>query len=204
MNSYNQEQIEALRAIRQHLSSLPPSTRQELEEQISDYLNFRKQVNDFLVHHFDGICTLMCYVSNQSACCSREGIITFFADMVINVAVSEESELRAMENALQHHENPNKCVYLTPKGCLWRIKPIVCEMFLCDQAQQKVFTQDSGAAGEWALLRRRAKRFRWPDRPVLFDELERFFIKAGVHSPLMYLHLSPGLMRVKQQAGLKR
>jgi len=157
-----------------------------------------------LARHFVGICTLMCYTSSQSACCSREGIITFFADMVINAVVSETSELEAMENALQHPENPNKCAYLTREGCLWRTKPIVCEMFLCDPAQKKVFTENPEAAREWSLLTQRAKGFRWPDRPVLFDQLERFFMEAGIHSPLMYLHLSPGLIRVKQRAGLKR
>jgi len=51
-------------------------------------------------------------------------------------------------------------------------------------------------------LEQESRRFKWPDRPVLFDTLEKLFLDAGFHSPLMYLHTSPGLLRVKQQAGL--
>jgi hypothetical protein len=36
---------------------------------------------------------------------------------------------------------------------------------------------------------------------VLFDDLEAFFIDCGCTSPLMYLHNSPGLLRVKQKRG---
>ena len=40
----------------------------------------------------------------------------------------------------------------------------------------------------------------WPDRPVLFDELEKLFIKEGYDSPLMYCHKSPGLLRLKSKS----
>jgi len=33
-----------------------------------------------------------------------------------------------------------------------------------------------------------------------FESLERYFIDAGYSSPLMYMHNSPGLLRVKKQA----
>jgi hypothetical protein len=46
------------------------------------------------------------------------------------------------------------------------------------------------------------KSFRWPDRPVLFDQLEQVFMAVGCRSPLMYINTSPGLLRIKQKAGL--
>jgi hypothetical protein len=49
-------------------------------------------------------------------------------------------------------------------------------------------------------LKQREKHFRWPDRPVLFDDLEKYFMAAGYSSPLMYLNNSPGLLRVKELA----
>ena len=49
-------------------------------------------------------------------------------------------------------------------------------------------------------LAQERKRFTWPDRPVLFDDLEQYFMDAGCTSPHMYLHNSPGLLRVKQMA----
>jgi len=52
------------------------------------------------------------------------------------------------------------------------------------------------------LLEAERQHFTWPDRPVLFDDLESYFLKTGCRSPLMYLHNSPGLLRIKQKAGL--
>ena len=46
------------------------------------------------------------------------------------------------------------------------------------------------------------KSFKWPDRPVLFDDLEKLFLDLGCHSTLMHLNLSPGLLRIKKRAGL--
>jgi len=54
------------------------------------------------------------------------------------------------------------------------------------------------------MLEAKRKRFTWPDQPVLFDDLESYFMKSGYRSPLMYLHNSPGLLRVKQKAGAGR
>jgi hypothetical protein len=95
-----------------------------------------------------------------------------------------------------------KCVYLNENGCRWRVKPIVCEMFLCDQAKQQVFGENTQLSKEWELLEQRRKQFTWPDQPVLFDELEEYFLEAGHKSPLMYLHNSPGLLLVKKK-GMK-
>jgi hypothetical protein len=51
----------------------------------------------------------------------------------------------------------------------------------------------------WQELLLKEKQFTWPDKPILFDDLEELFLQAGLKSPLMYCHLSPGLLRVKAQ-----
>jgi len=83
---------------------------------------------------------------------------------------------------------------------LWRIKPIVCEMFLCNAAEKAVLKENPITQKRWEALVRQKKDFTWPDRPVLFDTLEQICIEAGYTSPLMYLHNSPGLLRLKQKA----
>jgi hypothetical protein len=75
-------------------------------------------------------------------------------------------------------------------------------MFLCDPAKARVFGNRPDLQTEWADFEWQRKGFTWPDRPVLFDMLEAYFISAGCSSSLMYLHQSPGLLRVKQRAGL--
>jgi hypothetical protein len=97
-----------------------------------------------------------------------------------------------------------KCVFLGNEGCLWRIKPIVCEMFLCDAAENAVFKENPVARKRWDALVRQKKDYTWPDRPVLFDTLEQICIDAGYISPLMFLHNSPGLLSVKRQAILRK
>ena len=76
-------------------------------------------------------------------------------------------------------------------------------MFLCDQSQSEVFDDKTIAREKWEHFRKLEKKFKWPDRPVLFDYLESYFIKAGFKSSLMYFHNSPGLMRIKKLAGLE-
>jgi hypothetical protein len=71
-------------------------------------------------------------------------------------------------------------------------------MFLCDQAKKTVLETDDQLKLEWEKLRKKEKDFTWPDKPVLFDEIEEIFINAGLDSPLMYFHKSPGLLRVKK------
>ena len=88
-------------------------------------------------------------------------------------------------------------MYLTGTGCAWRIKPIVCEMFLCRHAKDTVFGENTGLAEQWEGLRQRDRQYTWPDGPVLFDALEDIFIREGYDSPLMYCHKSPGLLRLK-------
>ena len=200
MNSYQKEQAESLAMVQRHLVTLSASERQALELQISDYLLFRDEVDTFLSEHFSNLCTKKCYESKLSACCSREGIITFFGDMVVNTLVSCNEEINVLLATLQKPNTGFKCIYLGNNGCMWRVKPIVCEMFLCEQAKKEVFREKTWAEDAWNELKQRKKLYTWPDRPVLFDDLERYFMDAGYSSPLMYLHNSPGLLRVKQQA----
>jgi hypothetical protein len=200
MNSYQKEQAESLTVIQRHLATLSDAERKALELQISDYLLFREDVDAFLSEHFSNLCTKKCYESNLSACCSREGIITFFGDMVVNTLVSCKEEIDALLATLKKPNTGFKCIYLGNNGCMWRVKPIVCEMFLCDQAKKEVFREKAWAEDTWNELKQRKKIYTWPDRPVLFDDLERYFMNAGYSSPLMYLHNSPGLLKIKKQA----
>jgi len=200
MNAYNQEQLEAITAVAHCLKGWPPSEVDGLRARIETYLRFRKDVNGFLHRHFSALCARACYQSRQSACCGREGITTFFADIVINALMSEDDEMKKIIQILKQSDQGTKCVYLGEKGCLWQIKPIVCEMFLCERARKNIFGQNPDALQTWKRLRRREKRYTWPSRPVLFDELEAYFRKKGVRSSLMYFHNSPGLLRVKALA----
>ena len=200
MNSYQKEQAETLNMVYRHLKTVSVPERQRLLSQISDYLLFRDAVDAFLGKHFENLCTQKCYQSKISACCSREGIITFFGDVVVNVLVSNETEIKALTRVLNKPNDGFKCIYLGGRGCMWRIKPIICEMFLCDSAKESVFKEKPLTNKLWMEFKQREKHYRWPDRPVLFDDLEKSFMAAGYSSPLMYLNNSPGLLRVKEMA----
>lgn len=203
MSSYQKEQIDALQMVREHLKSLTERERRSLADSTVEYLVFRKNVAAFLSAHLSDVCTLKCYKNRLSACCSKEGIITFFADVVINALISSEEEIRLIAGALGKVNRGFKCIYLGSGGCLWHLKPIVCEMFICDDAQEHIFRSAPDVRQQWEEFKQLKKHFTWPDRPVLFDALEAIFMKAGYNSPLMYLHSSPGLLRVKQQSTLK-
>jgi hypothetical protein len=204
MTAYNREQIEAIGLVRNHLKTTSSSELSWLKSRIRSYLRFREETDRFLKQHFSEVCTHKCYQDQHSACCGREGITTFFADAVINVLMSSEEEIDRIVRALQVSNVGLKCVYLGNRGCLWKIKPIVCEMFLCKDARRTVFGRVPDVKKRWERLRRREKRYTWPDRPVLFDDLETFFIQAGYDSDLMYFHNSPGLLRVKSRAMRER
>ncbi len=200
--AYNREQLEALQIVRGHLCAISDTDRQSLRNRIAEYLAFRKALEAFLDERFAGICTEACFRSRLSACCTKEGIVAFFADVVVNALASAPEQLDAVEQALASGGDGAKCVFLSDAGCLWQVRPVVCAMFLCDPAVERVFSQDPAAAARWEGFEARRRDFTWPDKPVLFDELEQFFIDAGFCSPLMYLHNSPGLLRIKKQAGL--
>ena len=204
MNDYQKEQFDAFAMVQKYLTGLEDSKRGALKISASDYLAFRSDVDVFLSTHLSRLCSRRCYLSRRSACCSREGIITFFADIVIDVLISESNEIDSLMEILKKPNNGFKCIYLTDNGCRWRIKPIVCQMFLCDQAKQHVFGENAQLKKEWELLEQRRKQFTWPDQPVLFDELEEHFLEAGHASSLMYLHNSPGLLLVKKRGKKSR
>ena len=199
MSDYQKEQFETLELVCRHLPELKKNGLDELEGTLADYMAFRKDVDTFLAKHFGQICTQSCYKSRRSACCTKEGIITFFADVVINVVRSGRREIEAIFNVLSSPHRGYKCIYLGNDGCLWHVKPLVCEMFLCSQAEGSVFSGNELLQEQWLELKQREKSFRWPDQPVLFDDIEAVFLNAGVSSPLMYLHNSPGLLRVKKK-----
>ena len=202
MNEYQQEQLDALTMVRHGLLRLGDANRRQLIQTIDDYLQFRQAVDNFLDRHFSEVCTHACYLSHTSACCSKDGIITFFADTVVNALCSTPAQLDRLETVLNRMNRGHRCVYLGSHGCMWTLRPVVCAMFLCDRALQAVFSDDPEARRTWESLRRQEKSFKWPDRPVLFDDLERVFLDLGCHSTLMHLNLSPGLLRIKKRAGL--
>ncbi len=197
ISEYNRDQVDATRMVRHHLGKLSRVQLERLKRRVRPYLRFRGDVADFQKHYFSEVCTEKCFTSQNSACCGREGIATFFADVVINVLVSSTEEVDMLIKTLSRDRGGFKCVYLNGQGCLWRVKPIVCEMFLCDHAKETVLDKDEALKERWEQLRHREKRYTWPSEPVLFDELEEIFIRAGFDSPLMYFHRSPGLIRVK-------
>jgi hypothetical protein len=197
MTAYQQEQRVTLEMVRKHLFGLSNADLRNLKTRISDYLAFRQDVDAFLDQYFSSLCTQTCYQNQLSACCSRDGIITFFADAVINALESSEAQLELLAERLAFPHQGNKCVYLGEMGCLWQVRPLVCAMFLCTRAEKEVLDQKKHAKDSWEALKQREKSFRWPDRAVLFDDLEDLFIRAGYESSLMYLHNSPGLLRIK-------
>jgi hypothetical protein len=204
MSEYNQQQTDAILMVRQHLSHLPDSELRWLKQRIKSYLKFRKVVGSFQDEHFADLCSHKCFTSRTSACCGREGIITFFADVVINLILSTKKEIDTLLEVLEGDTGGFNCVYLNESGCLWRCKPIVCEMFLCDHAKNSVLNDNESLASQWARFRRRERMYTWPTRPVLFDQLEVFFLNAGYDSPLMYFLKSPGLLRLKAKHALGR
>jgi len=198
---YREEQLHNQECVLVYFARQGAAERELLRGWCRDYLRFREEVAAFQSRYFQALCNAACYQAQRSACCNKDGIITFFADLVINAVESDSRELAALVASLQQPRHDLKCIYLGPQGCRWRVKPIVCEMFLCDRAQQTVFSA-SAAAEIWERMQKRTLTFRWPDRPVLFDQIESRFMAAGVSSSLMYLHNSPGLLRIKRKAGL--
>ena len=202
MNDYQQEQLQALTVVRQGLEQMGSARCRELRHAAGDYLQFRKTVRRYLKRYFGQVCSQACYHSRTSACCSKDGIIVFFADVVVNALQSTPAQLERLEAVLQGVNPGHRCIYLQGDGCMWTLPPVVCAMFLCDRARQAVFAENPEAATAWTALREQARLYQWPDRPVLFDDLENVFIDLGYRSSLMHLNFSPGLLYVKKRAGL--
>jgi hypothetical protein len=202
MNDYQQEQLQALTVVRQGLEQMGSARRRQLRRAAGDYLQFRQTVSRYLKRYFGQVCSQTCYHSRTSACCSKDGIIVFFADVVVNALQSTPAQLDRLEAALEGVNPGHRCIYLQAGGCMWALPPVVCAMFLCDRATQTVFAEIPEAATTWTALREQARLYQWPDRPVLFDDLEKAFIDLGYRSSLMHLNFSPGLLYVKKRAGL--
>lgn len=204
ISEYQKSHLQAFSIAASVLDPLTGFSREKWCESIRPYLMFRMETKAFLDAHFSGICTEKCYESSLSACCSKEGIIAFFADVVVNVLVSEKRDIREIMKKLSLPHTGDKCVYLDGNGCMWKVKPVVCEMFLCDQAKEAVFGGNESRKAlerEWESLENKRKEYTWPDKPVLFESLEQRFIASGRECDLMYFHKSPGLLRVKKLAG---
>ena len=197
-SSYQREQLEALDLARGALEGASRAEHRFLIGSLEAYLDFRRRVDYLLRRYFESTCTAACYRSRRSACCSRDGIITYWADVVINVLNSPENQLSLLRQRLSSPHGDPKCVYLGSAGCMWQVRPIVCAMFLCDSAEETVFEAHPPAKRRWDQLQAEKKRYTWPDRPVLFDDLERWFLERGYQSSLMYMHTSPGLLRLKR------
>jgi len=186
--------------VRKYLGGLSRLEILKLKRRVAPYLRFRTEVRGFQEEFLSETCTRKCFAARTSFCCGREGIATFFADVLINGLFSTEDEVDILLKALRQDRGGFKCVYLAERGCVWRIKPIVCEMFLCDHAKERALSNAPALLASWEDLRSRERQYTWPDRPVLFDELESLFLQAGFDSPLMYFHRSPGLLRVKARS----
>ncbi len=202
MNLYHVEHAEAFEIAADYRKAAGNPAADPVLHEAAEYLQFRETVALFLHRNFSDTCTRNCFKSRLSACCSREGIIAFFADVVMNTLLSQPEEIECIRTALSRKNNGYKCVYLGKEGCMWRMKPIVCEMFLCDRTMQTVFADNARLKNQWEELKHQARRFRWPDRPVLFDWIETHFLALGYDATLMYFHKSPGLLMVKKKAGL--
>jgi hypothetical protein len=195
MNSYQREQLDALAQVVHHVEILS-----SIRDVLSTYLSYRRQMDEFTERHFAAFCTQRCFESRASACCSKDGIITFWADMVVNAAIADKRQIDDLFSAIKKPLFADKCIYLGENGCRWAIRPLGCALFLCDPVQDAVLTRRTELRRLWEIFESRARAFRWPDRPVLFDHLEQVFMAAGCQSSVMYINTSPGLLRVKQQA----
>lgn len=196
--------MDALHQVQNTLMKMDIKTKNRLTSDLTPYLEFREKVDRYLDDHLSSYCTQACFNSQTSACCSKDGIITFWADMVINACSCTHDELNILISAVKNPHFAQKCVYLGAEGCLWTVRPLVCAMFVCDQLQADVINQDSNLSKTWEKYRKQAKGFRWPDKPVLFDRLEEMFMALGCQSPLMYINSSPGLIRIKKKARLAK
>jgi hypothetical protein len=204
MNDYQREQLEALDQVRAKIKSVISIQSGNLSSDIRSYLLFRQQLDVFLSQNFDRYCTQACFENRASACCSKDGIITFWADVVLNVYHSSKNQIEELRTSILEPIFNYKCIYLSVNGCRWKIRPLGCALFLCDQVQADVLNQQPMLAEQWENFKTMGRLFRWPDRPVLFDQLEQVFMAAGCRSSLMYLNTSPGLLRIKQRAGLSQ
>jgi hypothetical protein len=202
-SDYNRNQLVSYQAIIGAANRFSSTTAAELNEQILPYLHFRRKVEDFHQRYFAPTCRQSCFDTKLSACCGFESIIIFFADQAINYLLSTPGDLSEMMKLLERPNTSGTCVYLGEEGCIWCLRPITCAMFFCDQAKAAIFGEHPEAKSILSDLQGQEKEFTWPDKPVLFDEIEKRFMSFGVKSPLLYFHQSPGLLRLKARAAME-
>ncbi len=202
MSDYQQEHLDTWIAVRRVCNTMEPSRIRELSASISEYIAFRKELQEFFEKYLKSYCQSKCFDTGRSICCGKDSIIVHFADIVVDVLLSEESDIDPILSALTTGPRGLFCVYLGPNGCLWKLTPIVCAMFLCDGLIDVRIKGRREIEEKWYRLQELRKTFTWPNRPVLFDEIEKSFLALGLQSPLMHYHFSPGLLRIKQNAGL--
>ncbi|ABK18970.1 hypothetical protein Sfum_3297 [Syntrophobacter fumaroxidans MPOB] len=201
MGEYNQDQWISLQAVRGTCDALAASEVERLKEGCLDYLRFRAGLDRFQDELIAAACRTICFDTGMSACCGFESIFTFFADHVVNTLFSERRETDALFSVLRRANRTGRCVYLGNGGCMWRIRPISCAMFFCDKIKEGILRADPETAERWSALQAMEKEFTWPVKPVLFDDLEKYFLGLGAKSPHMYFHQSPGLLRLKKKSG---
>jgi hypothetical protein len=201
VSEYHRDQWNSFRALEVACRGLSVREMDQLKGALEPYLHFRRTLDAFQQKLFGAFCRITCFDTRMSACCSFESIFTFFADQAITYLLSTPEEIEALLAKLEKPNRTARCVYLGESGCLWKVRPIACAMFLCDQARATVFSSDRDAEAAWERLRKAEKAYTYPTRPVLFDDLERVFIDLGVDSPHMYFHKSPGLVRLKARSG---
>ncbi len=199
---YNSDQWMSFQAIGKTCEALSPSALAELRESIQPYLRFRRKVEDYQGSYFASLCRETCFETGLSACCSFESIITFFADQVVAYLLASPARMDTILRTLERPNTTGKCVYLGESGCLLPVRPISCSMFFCDTAKTTAFGAHPEAEPIWRELLEEEKGYTWPTQPVLFDDLEDFFMHRGAESRHMFFHRSPGLLHIKAEAGM--
>lgn len=200
-SEYNRDQYSSLTAILEVLRTLTARELESLRNSALPYLRFRRTLDAFQAAHIDPFCKTTCFDTDLSLCCGFESIFTFFADQVIALLFSREEEIAAMIRVLERPNRSGRCVYLGKAGCLMGIRPVSCAMFFCDKVKHGILS-DPLLEEHWKRLKQQEEEFTYPVKPVLFDEMEAFFMARGVDSPHMYYHKSPGLMRLKRKFGV--
>ncbi|MGV8074026.1 MAG: hypothetical protein AB2L11_05675 [Syntrophobacteraceae bacterium] len=199
LSDYNRDQLITIKAIQQACEKLSRVEIEELKKLLEGYLRFRNELEEYHVRYLKCICRASCFETGLSSCCSFESIITFFADHVINYLFSTSEEIAAVIEVLVNSQDSGKCVYLGGNGCVLKVRPVTCAMFLCGRAKQEISDSNPGAEACYEELLDQEKEYTWPTKPVLFNDLETYFMRLGVESPHLYFHRSPGLIRLKEE-----
>ena len=202
ITDYNRDQLISFQAILDIMDKLSREEMEELKIMARPYLVFRQRLDDYHSRYFSDYCRKACFDTGLSACCGFESIITFFSDQVITVLGSEPEDIETMIETLSRSNNTRKCVYTGPNGCLWKVRPVSCAMFFCHEAKVSVFKSHPEAESLWGMFLEQERDFTWPTKVVVFDEIEKFFLRYGVSSPHLYFHRSPGLLKLKSESGL--